>query len=70
MTEYLIITMDDCIYCDRAKALLAEQSKTYREINVMEAPEMGTLAALVGQNTLPLVLQVVGGFSELEASLS
>lgn len=69
MTEYLIITMDNCVFCDKAKTLLADRGITYREVNIMEAPEVGALPALVGQNTLPLVLKVVGGFTELEASL-
>lgn len=69
MTEYLIITMDNCPYCDKAKAMLTDRGITYREINIMEAPEVGTLPALVGHQTMPLVLKVVGGAAELEASL-
>ena len=70
MPDYLIITMDNCVYCDKAKALLSAQGKTYREINIMDAPEMCGLPATVGRNTMPLVLKVVGGFDELAGSLS
>lgn len=70
MTEYLIITMDNCPYCDKAKASLSERGITYREIDIMEAPEIGMLPALVGHKTMPLVLKVIGGATELEASLA
>lgn len=65
MAEYIIVTMDNCVFCDRAKALLTAKGKTYREVNVMDVPEVGALNALVGRNTMPLILQVVGGFDEL-----
>lgn len=69
MTEYLIITMDNCPHCDRAKAHLAERGIDHREINIMEAPEVGMLPALVGHQTMPLVFKVVGGADELQAFL-
>lgn len=69
MTEYLILTMDNCPYCDKAKAELTDRGITYREINIFEAPEMGALSALAGHKTMPLVLKVVGGFTELEQEL-
>ena len=70
MTEYLVITMDNCPYCDKAKALLADQQIDYREVNIMEAPEIGIVPALVGHQTMPLVLKVVGGFDELNELLT
>lgn len=70
MTEYLIITMDNCPYCDKAKAALTDRNISYREINIMEAPEVGILPATTGHKTMPLVLKVIGGFTELEASLA
>ena len=69
MSAYLILTIDNCPYCDKAKALLADKGIEYREINIMMAPEIGIIPALVGHRTAPLVLKVVGGFTELEASL-
>ena len=68
MTAYLIITMDNCPYCDKAKARLADKGLNYREINIMDMPEIGALPALVGHQTMPLIFKVVGGFTELEAS--
>lgn len=70
MTEYLIVTIDNCPYCDKAKALLTDKGLSYREINLMEAPEIGTMPALMGHHTMPMILKMVGGFSELEAHLS
>ena len=69
MTEYLIITMDNCPYCDKAKAALADRNIDYREVNIFEAPEIGMVPALVGHKTMPLVLKVVGGFTELNELL-
>ena len=69
MTEYLVITMDNCPYCDKAKALLTDRGISYREVNIMEAPEIGILPALTGHKTMPLVLKVVGGFTELESTV-
>ena len=65
MTDYLIITMDNCPYCDKAKAEIIARGQTYREINIMEMPEIGALPALVGHQTMPLVLKVIGGHAEL-----
>lgn len=70
VVEYLVITMDNCPYCDKAKALLAQRQIDYREVNIMDVPELGALPAKVGRQTLPLVLQVVGGFDELNELLT
>ena len=68
--DYLIITMDNCPYCDRAKALLTEKGLTYVEHNIMNTPELGTLPASLGRQTLPLILKPIGGFDELNAALN
>ncbi len=62
--------MDNCPYCDKAKALLADKGIEYREVNIMDVPEVGALPAKVGRQTLPLVLKVVGGFDELNELLT
>lgn len=69
MPDYLIITGDNCPYCDKAKAALAEAGLTYAEINLMEAPELYAVMTTVGQRTVPLVLKVVGGSDDLTDSL-
>ena len=69
MTDYLIITGDNCSYCDKAKATLADAGLSYVEINLMEAPEIYQVMTVVGQKTVPLVLKVIGGSDELTDSL-
>lgn len=68
MTKYVVITMDNCPYCDKAKALLTEKGADFQTINIMDVPELSAISAAASHNTFPLVLQVVGGFTELEAS--
>lgn len=67
--KFLIITGDNCPYCDKAKATLAAKGHTYAELNLMDQPELHTLMLAVGQKTVPLVLQVVGGSDDLDAML-
>lgn len=69
MTDYLIITGDNCSYCDKAKATLTDAGLSYVEINLMEAPEIYQVMTVVGQKTVPLVLKVIGGSDELTDSL-
>lgn len=66
MTEYLILTIDNCSYCDKAKAALTETGLTYTEVNCADHPEVAVLLSAVGRNTFPLVLRTVGGFTELK----
>jgi len=68
--DYIIVTMDNCPYCDKAKELLNQKGLTYAEHNIMNVPELGALPASIGRQTLPLVLKVVGGFDELNQDLS
>ena len=68
MTDYVIITGDNCPYCDKAKALITERGQTYAEINLMDVPELSAVMQAVGQKTVPLVLRVIGGSDKLEAS--
>ena len=70
MTEYLIITMDNCPYCDKAKAMLVDAGLSYREINIMEAPETGIIPSVVGHKTMPLILKVIGGSDDLADTLA
>lgn len=69
MTEYLLITMDNCPHCDRAEAMLAERGIDYREVNIMDAPELGILPSVVGHRTMPLIFKVIGGADDLEEVL-
>lgn len=64
--NYILITMDNCPYCDKAKEALTNDGASFVEVNVMDVPELGVLPARVGRQTLPLVLKVIGGFDELD----
>lgn len=68
MTDYVIITGDNCPYCDKAKALITARGQTYAEFNLMELPELSAVMQAVGQRTVPLVLRVIGGSDKLETS--
>lgn len=69
MTEYLILSIDNCTYCEQAKALLTQQGRSYAEINCGDNPEVAVLLGALGRKTFPLVLKTVGGFTELRDSL-
>lgn len=66
MPEYLVLTIDNCPYCDKAKAALIEAGLTYVEVNCADHPEVAILLNAVSRNTFPLVLRTVGGFTELK----
>lgn len=65
MKDYLILTMDNCSYCDKAKAEFDKRSKSYATVNIMDVPELSAVLTGVGRSTFPLVLKVVGGHAEL-----
>lgn len=65
MVDYIIITMDNCSYCDKAKEELRQRNKSYQSINIMDVPELSALCVAAGRSTFPLVLKVVGGYTEL-----
>lgn len=66
MSDYIIITGDNCSYCDKAKELLTFNGMTYSEINLMDSPDAYTIMVAAGRKTVPLILQVVGGCDDLE----
>ncbi len=66
MMDYLIITGDNCTYCDKAKQILAERGKTYAELNLMNYPELAVVMQAVSQVKVPLILKVIGGSDKLE----
>ena len=69
MPDYLILTIDNCTYCDQAKDLITQHGHSYTEINCGDNPEMTLLLGVLGRKTFPLVLSTVGGFTELRDSL-
>lgn len=69
MPDYLILTIDNCTYCDQAKDLIAQHGHSYAEVNCADHPEVATILGLLGRKTFPLVLSTVGGFTELRDTL-
>ena len=69
MLDYLIITGDNCPYCDKAKAALTGAGLTYAEVNLMDVPELSPVMTLIGHRTLPLVFKIVGGSDDLADNL-
>jgi len=70
MPDYIILSIDNCPYCEKAKAKLTESGLTYVEVNCADNPEVAMLLGAVGRNTFPLVLRTVGGFTELQDMLA
>lgn len=65
MIDYIVITMDNCSYCDKAKKELRQRNKTFKSLNIMDTPELSALCVAAGHTTFPLILKVVGGYTEL-----
>lgn len=62
MTDYLIITADDCKWCDKVKDLLKSKGHSYATINLTETPEVFRVMQAIGAKTVPQVFKVIGGF--------
>ena len=65
MPDYIVITGYNCPYCDKAKELLLSKGKTFKEVNLLDDPEAGSMLKAAGRKTVPLILKVIGGFDDL-----
>lgn len=70
MIDYIILSIDNCPYCDKAKAVFDKCDISYTEINCADEPDVAILLKKAGRTTFPLVLNVIGGFTELDAKLN
>ncbi|MCW2997400.1 MAG: glutaredoxin [Solirubrobacterales bacterium] len=72
MAEVTVYTTDPCVFCTRAKQLLAKRGIVYDEINLArDADGRAELAARTGMLSFPQVLingELVGGFQETLAA--
>ena len=69
--EYHIISQPNCIWCDRAKALLTERGLTYSE-DALTTPEHKAAFKARGHTTVPQIYQGdrhIGGYTELAHEL-
>lgn len=69
MTGYLVLTMDDCKWCDKAKDALTAAGKTYTTVNLSDNPELYAIMRTLGAKTVPQVLKVIGGYVDTAAHL-
>jgi glutaredoxin len=72
---YVIISRDQCNFCDRAKAVLRSQGKQYTEYNIQSQSSRWLLPLLLKADlkTVPQIFDSegnhIGGYTELENSL-
>ena len=71
---YVIITRDQCTFCDQAKALLKGANLPYSEFNI-QSPSSKWLLYLLKRSSITTVPQIfhngeyVGGYTELKEYL-
>ncbi len=72
MAEVTVYTTDPCVFCTRAKQLLAKRGIAYEEINLArDADGRAELADRTGMMSFPQVLvdgELIGGFQETLAA--
>ncbi len=69
MIEYLILTMDDCNWCDKAKEAMSDAGKSYATVNLSDNPELYAIMRSLGAKTVPQVLKIIGGYVDTAAHL-
>lgn len=72
MKEVKIYSIENCPYCERAKALFRNRGVAFNEIKVdrNDSSQVSALVQKTGMKTFPQIFigdQLVGGYSELEA---
>ncbi len=69
---YIIYSKEDCVNCERAKALLLSKGIKFEEVNVYESEHMIAVLRSRGVRQLPYITKedrVVGGLEELKKEL-
>jgi len=70
LSDFIILTKDDCQWCDKAKALLNREGYTYQEIKYDGSPMAKLLMKTNHWKTVPQVLdseyEHIGGYDHLE----
>lgn len=73
MKDIEVYTIDNCGYCDAAKALLASKNLSFKEININgDDQKRSELTARTAHRTMPQIFvddQFIGGFMELKEFL-
>ena len=69
---WVILTRDNCSFCDNAKALLTNSNRQYKVYNVQDADNKWVLTLLKSSSitTVPQIFrptgELVGGYTELK----
>ena len=67
-----VIGRNNCPWCDKTKELLDTNNQDYTYINMSDMNESnynlfkGFITTFLGMSTLPVVIDVIGGYTELE----
>lgn len=73
LEKYVIISMPDCVWCDKAKKLLEEDGSEYVEFNLLEHQVLKDFFKASGLKTVPQVFlngSLIGGYTDLAQLLS
>lgn len=74
MAKFSVYTINNCPYCDAAKALLSSRELIYQEFNITNNDQARRdLVMKTGHRTMPQIFaddQFVGGYRELKEYLS
>lgn len=65
MADYIIITAEDCVWCERAKAKLDARDLTYAEFSTSE-PNIRHLFFTLNVKTVPQIFLSASGNRQIE----
>lgn len=70
MKPYVIIGQPNCVYCQKAKALLMEKYSDYQYFDIVNQPWIRELFSMSNLKTVPQIFgpqgDLIGGYEELE----
>ena len=75
MVHFVVYSIDQCTYCEKAKQLLTLKNVSFTDIRVnkqdSEYPKMKEwlVSVFKGQKTFPFILKTIGGYSDLESCI-
>lgn len=65
MSKFLLVTGDNCPYCDKAREMLKGHTVVEKPLDEF----LGILGLQMGHRTVPQIYQFIGGASDLEKLL-
>ena len=73
MMTFLILSKEDCVWCDKAKALIKEKGDTYTEVDYKTNPVIVLLMKKSSIKTVPQIWvdtpngkEYIGGYKDLD----